>query len=264
LLISLASSSSPLLASIVDFIGLKPIAIVNLHCQFQWSQAYHHHQPQSLTSLDSSPLPSSTSIVNSIKYGLFVASNLLDYCAANPSQVMLYLNLPFSIEATGFIPQDFIKICVGTVTAKVYPKILPAMAVFGHAHAFQVNKTALTNLQANLHLVFDAFGGQLNTTSTVDNVYSDWKRFFNEHWHNSNNLTILSFHNSAGNQIRDTTLTGNPQVLLPIHDGNLVNCHSQDVCFVCVKCTLDFTSRQHMVCNPTPLILYVSYYFELP
>ncbi len=139
---------------------------------------------------------------------------------------MLYLNLPLSVEATGFTPQDLVKIPVGAVMAKVYPKLLPAMAVFERAHAFQVNKTALTNLQANLHLVFDAFGRQLNVTSTVDGIYSDWKHHFNEHWHDFNNLTILPFHNSAGNQINDTTLPGNLQILLPIQNGNLDYCCS--------------------------------------
>jgi hypothetical protein len=139
---------------------------------------------------------------------------------------MLYLDLPLSIEATGFTPQDLVKICVGSMTAKVYPKILSTMAGFKCAHAFQVNKTTLTNLQAGLHLVFDAFGRQLNATSTVNSIYSDWKCHFNEHWHNFNNLTILSFHHSAGNQINNIILPSNPQVLLPIHDGNLANCHS--------------------------------------
>jgi hypothetical protein len=55
---------------------------------------------------------------------------------------MSYLNLVLSIEATGFTPQDLVEICVGAMTAKVYPKILPTMAVFERAHAFQVNKTA--------------------------------------------------------------------------------------------------------------------------
>jgi hypothetical protein len=100
--------------------------------------------------------------------------------------------LPSSVEATRFTPQDLIEICVDTITAKVYPKILPTMAVFEHPHAFQVNKTALTSLQANLRLVFDAFGRQLNATATVNGIYSDWKRHFNKHWHNLANLTILS------------------------------------------------------------------------
>jgi hypothetical protein len=92
---------------------------------------------------------------------------------------MLYLDLLLSIEATGFTPQDHVEIRVGLVTAKRYPKILPTMAVFEWVHAFQVNKTALTNLQANLRLVFNAFGGQLNATSTVNGIYCDWKRRFN-------------------------------------------------------------------------------------
>ncbi len=86
---------------------------------------------------------------------------------------MSYLDLPLFVEATGLTPQDLVKICVGSVTAKVYPKILPTVAVFKWTHAFQVDKTALTNLQNNLRLVFDAFGGQLNATSTVDGIYSD-------------------------------------------------------------------------------------------
>jgi hypothetical protein len=134
---------------------------------------------------------------------------------------MLYLDLPLSVEATGLTPQDLVEIHVGSVTAKVYPKIMPTMAVFERAHAFQVNKTALTNLQADLCLVFNAFGGQLNATSTIDGIYSDWKHHFNKHWHNFCNLTVLSFHNSAENQINNTSLPGNPQVLLPIQDGNL-------------------------------------------
>jgi hypothetical protein len=101
-----------------------------------------------------------------------------------PPQVkpMLYLaKLPLFINATGFTPQDLVEICVSTVTAKVYLKILPTMAYFEHAHTFQVNKTTLNNLQADLHLVFDAFGGQLNATSTANIIYSNCKCHFNEH-----------------------------------------------------------------------------------
>jgi hypothetical protein len=50
---------------------------------------------------------------------------------------MLYLaELPLSVEATGFMPRDPVEILVGTVTAKVYSKTLPMMAVFECAHAF--------------------------------------------------------------------------------------------------------------------------------
>jgi hypothetical protein len=176
---------------------------------------------------------------------------------------MPYLDLPLSIEAMRFTPQNLVDICVSSVTAKVYPKILPMMAVFKFAHAFQVNKTTLTNLQVDLHLVFDIFGGKLNATSTVNGIYSDWKRHFNQHWHDFDNLTVLSFHNSAGNQITNN-LTRQPSSPA-LHSGWELCLLLQPGCLLCgIKCTLDFTSREHMVRSPTPPILCVSYYFELP
>jgi hypothetical protein len=53
---------------------------------------------------------------------------------------------------------------------KVYPKILPTLAVFECAYTFQVNKTVLNNLQADISLIIDTFGGKLNVTSTVDGI----------------------------------------------------------------------------------------------
>jgi hypothetical protein len=132
---------------------------------------------------------------------------------------MSYLDLPLSIEVTGLTPQDLVEICVSSVMAKVYPMTLQTMGIFKHAHTFQVNKTTLTNLQANLRLVFVAFGGQLNATSTVNSIYSDWKCYFNEHWHDFSNLTILSFHSSAGNQINITTYPATQKSCSPFKTG---------------------------------------------
>jgi hypothetical protein len=90
---------------------------------------------------------------------------------------MSYLNeLPLSFEATGFTPQDLVEVCVRTLTIKMYPKITPPMPVFERAHSFQVNEYTLKHLQTNLRFVFDVFGNQLNPTSTVDGILSNWKR----------------------------------------------------------------------------------------
>jgi hypothetical protein len=78
------------------------------------------------------------------------------------------------------------------------------------------------------------------------------------------NLTILSFHNSAGNIVNDTTTPTNPQVLLPVQDGSLTNCRSQDVRFVRVQCVLDFASLITAALYPTSTIRQVAYYIELP
>jgi hypothetical protein len=53
---------------------------------------------------------------------------------------------------------------------------------------------------------------------------------------------ILSFHDSAGAIIDDTTSPADPQVLLPVQDGNLANYHSQSMRFVRIQCVLDLGS----------------------
>ena len=75
---------------------------------------------------------------------------------------------------------------------------------------------------------------------------------------------IHSFHNSQCNQIDDTTTAGNPQVLLPVQDGDKAQCRKQDVRFVCVQYTMDFGSL--VTAHPYPVnpILRVSYDIELP
>jgi hypothetical protein len=82
---------------------------------------------------------------------------------------------PNVISDMGFTPLDLVDITIGRVTAKVYPKITPTMQIFDHAHAWQINKTALYNLPADFKLIIDAFGAQLNATLTVEGIVSDWK-----------------------------------------------------------------------------------------
>ncbi len=138
-------------------------------------------------------------------------------------------------NAMGFTPLNLVDIHVGRTTVKLYPTIGPAMQIWERAHAYQINKTALKNLLTDLKLHIDAFGAQLNACSTTEGIISDFKRYFYDHWMCFQNLIILSFHDPAGAIINDTTSPANPQVLLPVQDGNLANCHSQGVRFVRVQ-----------------------------
>ncbi len=145
------------------------------------------------------------------------------------------------VHKMGFAPLDPVDVSVGRMNIKLYPKIMPLMPVYEHVHAFQVNKTTLKDLPTNLWLIIDAFGSQLNASLTVEGILSDWRRYFLEHWMDFGNLTILSFHNSRGNWMDNTTTANDAQVLLPVINGNLGDCRKQDVRFVRVQCTLDFT-----------------------
>ncbi len=127
-----------------------------------------------------------------------------------------------------------------------------------------MNKAALKDLPTNLRLIIDAYGAQLNASSTVKGILSDWRQFFQEHWMDFGYLTILSFHNSQGGQMDNTTTTNNAQVLLPIQDKILADYCKQDMRFVHALCTLDFAPLIMVAPYPASLTLSVSYYIELP
>jgi hypothetical protein len=73
----------------------------------------------------------------------------------------------------GFAPLNLVDVPVGRMTVKLYPKITPMMPVQERVHAFQVNKAGLKDLLTNLQLVIDAFGAQLNASSTIEGILSN-------------------------------------------------------------------------------------------
>jgi hypothetical protein len=80
-----------------------------------------------------------------------------------------------------FTPLDLVPISIGGLQVKVYPTITSVMSVVERAHALQTTKTAIENLPVELRLIFDAFGSQLNASSTVDGIISGWRRHFDSH-----------------------------------------------------------------------------------
>jgi hypothetical protein len=110
------------------------------------------------------------------------------------------------VDAMGFTPLDLVDVHVGRLTAKLHPKIGSTMKVWEQTYAYQIAKTSLTNLPMELKLIIDAFGAQLNASSTTEGIVSDFKRFFNDRGMSFANLTILSFHDAAGNIINGTTV----------------------------------------------------------
>jgi hypothetical protein len=79
------------------------------------------------------------------------------------------------VNAMGFMPLDLVNVHVGRTTVKLYPKIGPRMQIWERVHAYQINKTALTNLHTELKLIIDAFGAQLNASLTTEGIISDFK-----------------------------------------------------------------------------------------
>ena len=166
-------------------------------------------------------------------------------------------------DGTSFVPRDLVSIQVGHYSANVYPKIDATMPIFERAHAFQVARSAIELLPIDTSVLLDALGTQLNCSAIVDGLMFDWRSRFDDHWADFTHLSIQSFHNSAGAKINDTCTAANPSILLPVQNGNVANCRKEDVRFVRVVCSLDFSSL-FTIPNPGPAVLRVSFYVELP
>jgi hypothetical protein len=104
----------------------------------------------------------------------------------------------------------------------------------------------------------------LNATLTVEGIVSDWKRFFADHWYNFHHLTIMSFHNSDGTVMNNTTTAADAQILLPVQNGIVAACRQQDIKFFRVQCVINFAPLVTALPYPTGMVLRAAYYIKLP
>jgi hypothetical protein len=125
-----------------------------------------------------------------------------------------------------------------------------------------VIKSTLELLPVDTRLILDAIGLQLNCSAVVKGLMFDWRNKFDTCWLNFSNLAILSFHDSTGAIINNTTLAGNLSILLPVVDGAFATCPKEGVRFVRVNCTVDFASLI-FIPNYGTLILHVGFHIKL-
>jgi hypothetical protein len=98
----------------------------------------------------------------------------------------------------------------------------------------------------------------------VDGVVNDGLCFFQDQWYDFNCLTILSFHSNNGDVNEVTTTATNINILLPVQDGNVANCCRQNIKFVWVQLTINFTLLINVPNQAGPMTLWTEYYIELP
>jgi len=104
-----------------------------------------------------------------------------------------------------FTPRTLGAVCVTIYTVNLYPVVDETMEVHDRAHAYHVNKAALLAQTIPTRLQLDALGNQLNLAATMDGVLQEWTRYFQDHWSDFRHLKILSFHDTKGDMISDTT-----------------------------------------------------------
>jgi len=136
------------------------------------------------------------------------------------------------------------------------------MATHERAHAFHVNKTALSLQNIDLRIQLNALGHQLNLSATVEGVITDWLRYFYDFWCDFNQLQILSFHNTKGDEITDLTDATDSSIILPVIDGAYGTCH-KNVIFIRIQLSVNFIDLV-TIDNPGPTTLRSEYFIELP
>jgi hypothetical protein len=132
------------------------------------------------------------------------------------------------IQEMRFIPRDLMLVMVGCHSKNVYPNVEAKMPIYEHAFAYQVAKSAFECHPINIRLIIEAMATQLNCNATANGLMYDWKSVLNKRWYNPELLQIISFHNSAGNEIANTTTIADTSILLPVVNGILAICRKPE------------------------------------
>ena len=162
-----------------------------------------------------------------------------------------------------FVPPSLVLVQIGQYTDSMYPKVDSTMPKHERAYTFQVMCSAFELLPVVAQLVLDALGTQLNCSAVVKGLMFDWRSRFDDNWYDFKNLTIQSYHNSAGARINNTATAANPSILLPVQNGAVAGYRKDNVRFVRVLCLLDFATL-FTIANPGPTVLHTSFYIERP
>jgi len=158
-----------------------------------------------------------------------------------------------------FTHKALVPVKVGGHSVNLYPVFDTSMSAAERAHGFHVCKSNLTAAPLSPRQILNAMGQQTGQSAVVEGGVAGLLRHFQDHWTNFRNLTIVSWHDSTGTIINNTTVAGDPSILLPIQNGALANCRQPDVKFVRVQVSVDYTNAMRGV---SPIRL--DFYVELP
>jgi hypothetical protein len=75
-----------------------------------------------------------------------------------------------------FVPRPLEPVQINKMTLKLYPVTDSTIKPPEHAHAFQINKTALAAPGIDCQMILDTLYAQLNLSAIVDSVLGYWHR----------------------------------------------------------------------------------------
>jgi len=157
-----------------------------------------------------------------------------------------------------FVHKPLVQVKIYGVTVGLYPVLDASMPAAEREHGFHVTKNNLLASNLTPRQLLNALGQKTGQGTVVDGEIAGFLRHFNDHWRNFRNLTILSWHDFAGAIMNNTTTPGDSSVLLPVQDRIIADCRQQDIKFVCVQASVDYS---YSVRGIQPLRL--NFYIEL-
>jgi hypothetical protein len=146
-----------------------------------------------------------------------------------------------------FVPCKPEMISIGRTSVSPYPKVHSTMTDAEKVMVFQHNKTALSSANVDQCTWILTLADRINLMLTTKSSLANWERKLSCHWADFACLSILSWHNEAGNPINDMTMAADASILKPVQDGAAADCRSAGVKFVRVQLELDYTdlATQH-------------------
>ena len=91
-----------------------------------------------------------------------------------------------------FIHKPLVQVKIGGISVSLYLMLDASMLAAKRAHGFHVNKNNLLAVNLTPCQVLHALGQQTLQGTVINGKVSGFLRHFNNHWHNFQNLTILS------------------------------------------------------------------------
>ena len=175
------------------------------------------------------------------------------------------MSSPIRSSKTPFTLKKQEIVSIGRTSVSLYPKVEGGWSDAEKSMAFQQIKAALAQADLDQRARILALADRLNLMTTAESILADWERRLNRHWADFAYLTILSWHNAAGNPIDDTAMAADASVLKPVQDGVVADCRSAGVKFVRVQLELDYADLavRRAGAGPAPL-LRGEYYIQLP
>jgi hypothetical protein len=114
------------------------------------------------------------------------------------------------LGVTPFVPKQPEIVQIGKMSIPLYPKVVATMSDPQKAMAYQQNKMALASANLDQRARILALAKRLNLMLTAESSLADWEQKLMKSWFNFQNLIIISWHDTKGNPINNTTVTGNP------------------------------------------------------